>query len=63
MDEFIRGRSVNAAAAVGLEAKELVNHPPCCVLGHPNIAVHDPDDVALCLAVCAADVADFGVGA
>lgn len=47
--------------AVGQVAHQLVDHAPGDALGDPDIAVDDPDDVALGLAVGAADVADLGV--
>ena len=44
------------------EAAEKVHHQSCHALAEPNVAVHDPDYIALCLAVCSAHVPDLGVG-
>lgn len=59
MDEFI----VRALSAISSEPAELVDHSTGDALSHPYVAVDDPDDVAFCLAVTAAHVADLGVGA
>lgn len=59
VDELKRGGGPPA----GQEAHQLVDHAAGDVPGYPHVAVHDPDQgVGGGIAVCAADVADLGVG-
>lgn len=50
-------------SAVGLEAAELVHHPPRDALGDPHVRVDDPYYVPSGFAVGAGHVPDLGVGA
>lgn len=52
---------VFAAAAVGMEAAEAVDHSACDAGADPDIAVDNPYDVAFGFAVASAHVADLGV--
>ena len=45
------------------EAAKAINHVPAYTPTDPNIAVDDPDDVSLCLAIAPAHVPDLGVRA
>ena len=47
--------------SIGCEATETVDHAPAHAPADPDIAVDDPDDVALGLAVSTAHVPDLGV--
>lgn len=59
MDELVRG----CGAPAGQVAHQLVDHAAGDVPGYPHVAVHDPDQgVGGCLAVCATDIADLGIG-
>lgn len=59
VDELVRGCDPPARQ----EAHQPVDHAAGDVPGYPHVAVHDPDQgVGGGLAVCAADVADLGVG-
>ena len=49
--------------SVGREATETVDHAPAYASADPDIAVDDPDDVALGLPVPTAHVPDFGIRA
>ena len=49
--------------SVGREAAETVDHAPAYAPADPDIAVDDPDNVALGLAVSAAHVPDLGIRA
>ena len=50
-------------SAVGREAAETIDHAAAYAPADPDIAVDDPDDVALGLAVSTAHVPDLGVRA
>ena len=50
------------AIGPGHEAAEEIDHVGACAVGHPDIAVDYPDDIAFGGAVAVAHVADLGIG-
>ena len=61
MDEFVFSHGF--FCVLGAKAAEEVDHEARHARANPYIAVCYPDYVALCCAVCAAHVPDFGVRA
>ena len=58
MHEFIF-----SAIGLGHETAEEIDHVGACAVGHPDIAVDYPDDIASGGAVAVAHIADLGIGA